>query len=215
VADDASIMPAVRAHALTRPPTAKARRALLETALDRLLGAVDGLLEDLDALDGDADQEPSLGLSEIDNLHYGISLDQRHLARGATDGREAEHDGREPDVEDEPSFGWTADESAGTPHRWSSPTDGEQSLAASDAIDQRHWVHPQSAELRCHDREEQCEDEGGACEDEGGQDDREPEGHGGGCIEYADGGHDQTRLDGHNVPLTIPGSPLFPSRAPV
>lgn len=33
-------------------------------ALDRLLGAVDGLLADLDALDGDADFEPALGAPE-------------------------------------------------------------------------------------------------------------------------------------------------------
>ena len=40
-----------------RRPTARSRRRLLETALDRLLGAVEACLADLDALDGDPDLE--------------------------------------------------------------------------------------------------------------------------------------------------------------
>lgn len=41
--------------------TPRQRRQVLENALERLLGAVDIILADLDALDGDADLEPSLG----------------------------------------------------------------------------------------------------------------------------------------------------------
>jgi len=124
----------------------------------------------------DHEDEPSLGAVN----GTGPYADQRDWAQGGASDVEEEHDGRGPDVDDENDLGWTAHESCGTPHVWSMPTDGEQNLGASENRDQRAWVHPQPAELRCHDREEQCEDEGGQCDDEGHDSDTE--------LDYADHG---------------------------
>lgn len=190
-------------------------RAKLERVVDKLLAA-------MDVIDGDADLEPSLGLSEPGSLYVGNGLDQRDIAQGATDDREGEHDGREPseDLEEslgrsetfdqrrteygqpdlEPSLGsvgalsagfdqrdwamggdksdrelecedegaetgdaecdlgWTAHESAGTPHAWSFPTDREHDLGASEAADQRAWAHPQPALYRQNALEDQSDD---------------------------------------------------------
>lgn len=55
-----------------KPTTLCQRRKLLEAALDRLLGAVDGVLAELDAMDGDADFEPSLGAPERHPALYNV-----------------------------------------------------------------------------------------------------------------------------------------------
>lgn len=62
MAADGSTTPLSAPH--PKPLSTRQRRHMLEAALDRLLGAVDGLLADLDVLDGDADFEPALGAPE-------------------------------------------------------------------------------------------------------------------------------------------------------
>lgn len=68
------------ARATHRAPTARQRRKVLETALDRLLGVVEAVLADLDALDGDADLEPSLGApipyASVSQVHWAAGGDQ-------------------------------------------------------------------------------------------------------------------------------------------
>lgn len=102
-----------------RPLNQRQRRALAEQALERAMDAVQAVLEVLDTLDGEADAEPSLGAPEarvqcselfgrsgfFQTYMPGQHLDQRDWARGGLDDREDEHDGREPDVDDEPSLG--------------------------------------------------------------------------------------------------------------
>src|SRR5581483_7679648 len=59
------------------------------------------------------DGEPSLGF-----LDHQTNQSTRRLCQGLADDREDEHDGREPDVDDEdavdkePAFGWTDEEAA-------------------------------------------------------------------------------------------------------
>lgn len=74
---------------LEHPAVQRARlRAKCERAVDRLLAV-------LDLIDGDPDAEPSLGFSEpLPNPRAYGALDQSHIAEGATDDREDEHDGR-------------------------------------------------------------------------------------------------------------------------
>ena len=131
------------------------------------------------------EDEPALGFLE---RHSAASCDQNEhdLGYGRGDDREDEHDGREPDVEDEPSLG------------------------SVHAPDQRHWAdHMDPACSTYIDREEQCEggggddaceDEGAACEGEGDHDEREPEDHHGYGLEYADDGHNQLVIVSHYGP---------------
>jgi hypothetical protein len=53
-----------RPHTAPRPPSARVLRRHLEETLDRLLDAVEGVVARLDALDPDADLEPTLGAPE-------------------------------------------------------------------------------------------------------------------------------------------------------
>ena len=87
---------------LEHPTVQRARlRAKCERAVDRLLAV-------LDLIDGDPDAEPSLGFAEPrQNPHAYGALDQTHIAEGATDDREDEHDGREPDEDAEDTLGRT------------------------------------------------------------------------------------------------------------
>ena len=94
--------------------------------------------------------EPSLG--STGSLHQGQWSD------GGTDDTEDGHDGREPDVDDEPELGWTylqtrTDNYSVTP--WLAVTDGEPSLGSTNGVNQIHW-----AKGRNDDAEEQCDDEG-------------------------------------------------------
>lgn len=109
-----------------RQPSARVMRQRLEDALERLLSAAEAIVADLDQLEGDPD------------------LEEQCEDEGA------EHDGREPDVDDEASLGWTC--------------------AAS--ICQLPGVM-RSGDRLITDGEKQCEDEGGACEDEGWDSDSE------------------------------------------
>jgi len=160
-----------------KPLNSRQKRQLMEAALERLLGAVEGVLADLDALDGDADLEPSLGFPE----RYRWPFTYRgHRAEGAQDDREVvcEDEGAETG-DDEYELGWAEIESQNASAGFCAsglPSDGrEANLGASDAIDQTRWGHDQESWDRDSDREEQCEDEGGACEDEGQDPDREPD----------------------------------------
>ena len=94
--------------------------------------------------------EPSLG--STGSMHQGQWSD------GGTDDTEDEHDGREPDVEDEPELGWT-DLQARTGRYVLGPawyvTDGEPSLGSTTNLSQLHWSKGKNDDL-----EEQCEDEG-------------------------------------------------------
>ncbi len=181
----------------------------MESALDRLLAAVDGVLADLDALDGDGDLEPALGAPENPCMRFNPSIfrdgqligwrppgDQRVWSEGGNvDEREDVSEDEGADTgDDEHSLGWTEHESVHArpglyPFGFASD-DGEPGLSASEGVDQRGWVHPQPAQLRHEDREEQCEDEGGTCEGEGDRDEREPEDFQG-VPEYADDGTNQ------------------------
>ena len=100
--------------------------------------------------------EPSLGSTH--------SMNQTHWSKGGTDDMEDEHDGREPDVDDEDGgddeweLGWTdlqtrAGNYCVTPG-WG-VTDGEPSLGSTNSINQLHWTKG-----RNDDAEEQCDDEG-------------------------------------------------------
>jgi hypothetical protein len=87
----------------------------------RIAAAVDALIALLDQIDGDTDleeddppeddapqedvgdEEPSLG--SLYGTALGERRSQNRWADGAADDREDEHDGREPDVDHEPSLG--------------------------------------------------------------------------------------------------------------
>lgn len=87
----------------SKPLNSRKRRQILEAACDRLLAAVEAILADLDAIDGDPDFEPSLGAPEA-RMHcselFGrggflkayateLNFDQRAWAlRGGRDDRE-------------------------------------------------------------------------------------------------------------------------------
>lgn len=162
-------------------PNAKTRQ-FLENALERLLGAAEAVLADLDALDGDADFEPSSGASHT-VLKVGKQL---------VDIDDADHDGREPPEDEELTLGWDSrmsqlslgapsddrEPELGEPERidqsrWGTVSrdaslgwlveDGEPLLSASEEIDQRSWVKGDRRDL-----EEQHEGEGD-------HDEREPE----------------------------------------
>lgn len=176
------------------PSVQRARlRAKCERAVDRLIAI-------LDAIEGDADDEPSLGFSEARRNAYALgALDQSHIAEGATDGREDEHDGREPTEDDEETLGRS--ENIDQSRREFSRADlepwlGAPNMAASQ--DQRMWGA--RYEGYAYGGEADCEDEGAQCDDEGAEDDREPDEGGGlelGCHWQDEG--DQTTLVPHDV----------------
>ncbi|HET9159408.1 MAG TPA: hypothetical protein VFN88_02255 [Caulobacteraceae bacterium] len=76
---------------ITRPRrtlSARELRRTLESAVERLLAAVEAAVAQLDALDGDADLEPSLGFLERPCSWANASGDQRDIVQGANDERE-------------------------------------------------------------------------------------------------------------------------------
>ena len=100
--------------------------------------------------------EPSLGSTG--------SVNQIHWSKGGTDDGEDEHDGREPDCDDEDGhdaegeLGWT-DLQSRTGRYVLGPgwyvVDGEPSLASTNSLNQVHWWKGKTDDL-----EEQCDDEG-------------------------------------------------------
>jgi hypothetical protein len=128
-----------------------------------------------------ADHEPSLG--SLGGTYSSEYFDQEQWARGVSDDREDEHDGREPCVDGEPSLSLTNDIDQVRALRHAScgwnrlmtdaegpEVDSEPSLASlhggehPERFDQRSWAAGRGGDL-----EYQCEDEGAACEDEGAQ----------------------------------------------
>jgi hypothetical protein len=80
-------------------------RRLIEDAVESLLLLLDEIDGDADIEEDDSpedvgDAEPSLGAPEV-----GYLCSQTRWAQGRGDDLEDEHDGREPDVDDEPSLG--------------------------------------------------------------------------------------------------------------
>lgn len=109
------------------------RRDLLNVGLSRINGLRETMVAQLDAITPDADLEPSLSAS-IPQLRPFGSRDT--WVQGADDEREGEHDGREPDHDDEASLVGTV----GSPDR--------------------HAVGGTLANLGEVDLEDECEDEG-------------------------------------------------------
>lgn len=108
-------------------------------------------MADLDALDGDPDFEPSLGSVAAERW-----ANQQRWAKGARDDGEQEHDGREPDVDDEHTLGWSKGE--GLNGRLGiARNDEEPSLGLPNTISQLRWGH---ADPYLTDRDEQCEGRG-------------------------------------------------------
>lgn len=116
-----------RASALLRtvpmslwPQAVLDRRARLEAGLERLADLREEMIARLDAIDGDCDLEdggdlePSIcgyqGFTDLEldkaddepSLGWPLGMSQLRLDRGASDEREGEHDGREPDCDAEP-----------------------------------------------------------------------------------------------------------------
>ena len=161
MADDASITPApqARPHKPAKPLSARLSREMLEAAVERLLGAVDGILADLDDHDGDPDleEEPDLEPSSGDP-HQVV-----RIGRTRIDIDDAEHNGLEPPEDHEYDLGSTNSvnqerwcrESSCESYGGGCVVDGEPVLSASEDIDQRRWVNGDRRDL-----EEQCEDEG-------------------------------------------------------
>lgn len=78
----------------------------------RLVLAIDRLIATLDAIDGDAEAEPDELTGELEAEDREPSLGSLNginqaANQGSADDIEAEHDGREPDEDLEPSLGWT------------------------------------------------------------------------------------------------------------
>ncbi len=107
----------------------------------------------------DCDAEPSLG--SLGCTYDADYFDQRGWAGGASNDAEGdEHDGREPDVDDEPELGWPAminqDRAIKSCASYDSGFDGgEPSLGSCENVNQTSWGRGPSRDL-----EEQCEDEG-------------------------------------------------------
>lgn len=113
------------------------------------------------------DAEPSLGSSGC--TYDADYFNQDGWAAGGRDDAEGdEHDGREPDVDDEYEMGWPEmidQERARRPMKgaismggdqwWPAYCEGEPSLGSVEQIDQRGWSRGGTRDL-----EEQCEDEG-------------------------------------------------------
>lgn len=92
-------MPKAKAKSTTpRPITRQAVEAQIDLLIDML-----------NQMDGDADMEPSLGFTTggyMPELHKQAGPGF-HMNANAGDDCEDEHDGGEPDVDAEPSLGWT------------------------------------------------------------------------------------------------------------
>ncbi|MBZ0217512.1 MAG: hypothetical protein K8F25_13220 [Fimbriimonadaceae bacterium] len=122
---------------------------------------------------GDDVYEPSLGST--------LSMDQAHWSKGGTDDCEEEHDGREPDCDDEDGnddeweLGWTDLQARTGKYIYGLGwyvADGEPSLASMNRLNQTYWWQGRNDD----DREEQCEDEGAIDTDK--EPDRDGEGTG-------------------------------------
>ena len=92
------------------PIGAEALAALSGSRRRLAQAGIDALIDYLDATTPDADLEPSLGVPEH-LMGYGwawVRIDracsQAHWAKGGRNDLEDEHDGREPDVDDEEGF---------------------------------------------------------------------------------------------------------------
>jgi hypothetical protein len=124
--------PRSRKRALRRLNAAQRRR--IEAAVQAMIDALDAIdapAEDLEEVDhggpGDEDDEPALGWTDAESagagFNYGAAISgqedepslgslavyelvsQASWAHGRNNDAEDEHDGREPDVDDEPSLG--------------------------------------------------------------------------------------------------------------
>lgn len=124
-----------------------------------------------DDLEDSADDHGEPSLSASLQCYPGDQSGARWIGGGDDHDLEGEHDGCEPDQDDEHTLGahegpYGTISSAGSDDR-------EPSLAATHAIDQRlawtAWADPNGphATLATQDREDQCEDEGAQCDDEG------------------------------------------------
>jgi hypothetical protein len=92
----------------------KALRDDLEAAIQAHLTAVEKLTTVLNTVDGDPDLEPSLGAP----MGYGGDPSNQEVwASGSPHDTEEEHDGREPDVDEEPSLAHTNDVNQETARR--------------------------------------------------------------------------------------------------
>lgn len=145
---------------------------------DRLEQHLEAMISFLDELDGDADDEPSLAAPEYHPGIYGQGS-QELWAQCNLNELEGEHDGCEPQGDEEPSLGWTIE---GAVHPDIMSDEAEPSLGAPEAGSgsQLEWAKGES-----HDREEDCEDEGAQCDGGGGD-----EAYDNGCAD-ADGADEQ------------------------
>jgi len=153
-ADTETSTPAPGAHQAAAAAAQGLRAGVVDTTLtDRMKAAVERLealaeeiVAELDRLHGDP------------NIEEGCDLDE-------------EHDGREPDDENEHILGRSEALDQSRPEFGAD--DLEPSLGGLQGIDQRRWADDETPWFRHQDLEEQCEDEGGACEDEGAVSDDE------------------------------------------
>jgi hypothetical protein len=156
-------------------------RKRIEAEIQTHLDAADALIGSLDARDGDPDLEPSLGSLDRYRATYGNpGGDQTGWAFGNRDEREDEHDGLEPDVDDEPALGWPEDVNQARALRsclHSYAGEPEPSLGAlgagydAERFDQRRWSEGSRKDLEDeHDgREPDVDDEPSLASPHGGQ----------------------------------------------
>jgi hypothetical protein len=126
-------------------PTANVDHTLFirqRVAVEQLEALAALIVAKLDELGIDADLEPVLG-----SLHgtaaSGAFGNQERWAQGGTSDFEHQHDGREPDVDDEPSLG---------------APEGVQVYSFAGSLNE--------LEMACEDEGAQCEDEGAVFDDE-------------------------------------------------
>jgi hypothetical protein len=134
--------------------------ALAPEERQRIADEIERLLALLDAADGDPDMVPSLGsLDRTEACYHRGGANQLFWSAGSSDDREDEHDGSEPDVDDERD------------------ADLEPSLGAlgsgydCERFDQRRWAEGSRTELEQeHDgREPDVDDEPSLASLHGGQ----------------------------------------------
>lgn len=110
-------MPQAESRSITPPlpkTLPKAARTKVQDAIEAHLSAIDALTAFLDEADGDTDDEDD-GADEPSLAGRGATYDaeyfnQEAYASGSNDDCEGdEHDGREPDVDEEPSLAHTND----------------------------------------------------------------------------------------------------------
>ncbi len=178
-------------------------RAQMEATVAKLLAAAELVIAELDRRDPDPDLEPSLsghaysaanGAPYLEVPHdQDLELDASDLEPSLStpegqqqydaDGQpgfsgidlEDEHDGREPDVDDEHTLGTSENVDQTRPQRGAD--DLEPSLCGITAAARGARFHDWASYhiAAGADLEDQCEDEGGACEDEGIDSDSEPD----------------------------------------